>query len=176
MKSLKEYIIPIGGLREGVHEFEFQIDAEFFTHYEASPIKNGDIAVKFYFEKQVGLYLLIFEIDGKVPAECDRCLEEFELPIQSSNSIIAKFREDEADGTDVIYVSKAETELNIADFVYEFIILSIPLIKKHEDAGEECPEDILGYLKVEDKNEDKDSSEDNSSNPFLDALKDFDKD
>lgn len=169
MKKLKEYIIPISGLSEGVHQFDFQIDDSFFEHFEASPIKKADLRVDFYFDKQMSMYMLIFEVDGKVSVICDRCLEEFEMPIKSSNTLIAKFDASEADDAEVIYIPKTAIEIDIAEFIYEFIVLSVPLMRKHEDAGLECPEDVFGYL---DKKE-EDADETPSNNPFLDALKNF---
>lgn len=169
MKILKEYTIPISGLKEGVHQFDFQIDSTFFEHFEASPIKKGDLRVDFYFDKQSSMYVLIFEVNGKVSVECDRCLEEFEMPIKSSNTLIAKFDASEADDADIIHIPKTAIEIKVAEFIYEFIVLSVPLMKKHEDAGEECPEDVFEYL---DKEEDA-TDETPNNNPFLDALKDF---
>ena len=169
MKTLKEYTIPISGLKEGVHQFDFQIDNAFFEHFEASPIQKADLKVDFYFDKQSGMYVLIFEVDGKVSVECDRCLAEFEMPIKSSNTLIAKFDASEADDADIIHIPKSEVVINVAEFIYEFIVLSVPIMKKHEDAGEECPEDVFDYLN---KEEDTDA-EIPSNNPFLDALKNF---
>ena len=169
MKILQEYTIPISSLKEGVHQFDFQIGDTFFKHFEASPIEKASLRVDFYFDKQHGMYVLIFEVDGKVSVECDLCLEQFEIPVKSSNTLIAKFDASEADDAEVIHIPRTEIEINIAEFIYEFIVLSIPLMKKHEDAGEECPEDVFEYL---DKKEDV-ADETPNNNPFLDALKNF---
>jgi len=169
MKKLKEYTIPISGLKEGVHQFDFQIDSTFFEHFEASPIQKADLRVDFYFDKQSSMYVLIFEVNGKVSVECDRCLEEFEMPIKSSNTLIAKFDASEADEMDIIHISKTAIEIELAEFIYEFIVLSVPIMKKHEDAGEECPEDVFDYLDKEEEAAD----EAPNNNPFLDALKNF---
>lgn len=174
MKSLKEYTIQISSLKDGVHPFDFQIDSTFFEHFEASPITKGNVSVDFYFDKQPGMYVLIFEINGKVSVECDRCLEEFMLPIKSSNTLIAKFDESEADDADIIYISKSAIEINIAEFIYEFTVLTVPMMKTHEDADEECPKDFFEYL---DKEEDENAeAETPNNNPFTDALKNFKKD
>lgn len=167
MKELKQYIIPISGLKEGLHEFDFQIDSVFFACFEKSPIEEGKLNVKFYFDKQVGMYVLTFAIDGHVKVECDRCLEMFNLPIQTSQSLIAKFKEGDANDADIIHIDKDAPEVNIATFIYEFIVLSVPPVTKHEDADEECPEDVFDYLNKEEEDETP------SNNPFLDALKDF---
>ena len=169
MKKLKEYIIPISGLSEGVHQFDFQIEDAFFEHFEASPIKKANLRVDFYFEKQMSMYVLIFEVNGKVSVECDRCLEEFEMPIKSSNTLIAKFDASEADDAEVIYIPQTAIEIDVTEFIYEFIVLSVPLMRKHQDAGEECPEDVFSYL----DNEEEAVDETPKNNPFLDALKKF---
>lgn len=171
MKLLKEYTIAISGLKEGVHHFDFEVKDEFFALFEASPIKRGDVKVDFYFEKQSGMYVLIFAIDGKVGVECDRCLEEFMLPISSSDTLFGKFDPSEAeDDPDIIYIPKTDTEINIAEYIYEFIVLSVPLSKTHDDAGERCPEEIYKYLAQEPEPE---TDEPAKNNPFGDALKGF---
>lgn len=170
MKELKKYLIPISSLKQGLHTFDYQLDKRFFECFEASPVQEGSVTAKFYFDKQSGMYSLIFDLEGEVLVECDRCLEFFNMPIKSSNSLVAKFNASEADDMEIIHIPRTETEINIAAFLYEFVILSIPAVKKHDDAGLECPTDMFDYL---DDYEEEETSEPNN-NPFLDVLKDFD--
>lgn len=173
MKKLKEYTIQISGLKEGVHHFDFRIDDSFFELFEFSPIKKGNLKVDFYFDKQPGMYVLIFETEGKVAVECDRCLEEFMLPIKSSDSLIGKFKADDTDEADIIFIPKTAVEINIAEYIYEFIVLSVPLMKMHEDAGEECPNDVYQYLDDSEAESDETEKGQEKNNPFADALKNF---
>ena len=39
MNNLKEYLIPFVGLKEGKHQFDYQIDDSFFEHFEFDEYK-----------------------------------------------------------------------------------------------------------------------------------------
>ena len=171
MQELKEYNVQISGLKEGVHQFDFRLDAEFFAHFPASPIKEADLKADFYFDKQPGMYVLVFEINGTVVTECDRCLEPFSLPISSSNTLIGKFSADQADDADVIHIPKTTVYINVAEYLYEFAVLSVPMSKTHEDADEDCPEDVFGYL--DEPVDESKTTREKKNNPFSDALKNF---
>ncbi|NJN33387.1 MAG: hypothetical protein HC817_03165 [Saprospiraceae bacterium] len=45
MDNLKEFSIPIKGLKTGVHEFNFHIEKSFFEQFEGSAIQDGDFQV-----------------------------------------------------------------------------------------------------------------------------------
>ena len=40
MEALVQYTIPVKGLGQGIHQFEFQIDRHFFQHFEASHLPD----------------------------------------------------------------------------------------------------------------------------------------
>ena len=51
---------------------------------------------------------------------------------------------------DVYYISKGESHLNVADWIYEFINLSIPMQRKcveDEDGKSKCNPEVLEKLK-----------------------------
>ena len=64
--------------------------------------------------------LLDFTMEGHVIVECDRCLEDLELPIESYEELIVKFGEkEETESEEVIVVSTKEYELDVSQFIYE---------------------------------------------------------
>ncbi len=44
MKYLSKYEIAFKGLKEGVHQFEYELDDKFFDMFENSEVKNGSLA------------------------------------------------------------------------------------------------------------------------------------
>ncbi len=98
-------------------------------------------------------------------ATCDRCLEDFNLPVEDEQSLLVKFHETEWEDADVIYILQGTQSLNIARYIYEFINLAVPITKTHDDAGESCDPEMLKFIEQE-----KDESQDDSSS-IWDSLK-----
>ena len=64
MKNLKEFSLPIKGLKSGVHEFDFEIGNDFFKNFENSPIEEGNFNVHLTFDKHdafIEMYLITTE-------------------------------------------------------------------------------------------------------------------
>ena len=122
--------------------------------------------------------MLDFFIDGSVAVECDRCLDEFNLQVTTNQRIIVKFHGDEAkvdkDDPNIIFISPKDDYINVAQFIYEFINLSIPIKKTCEMdrmGNKKCNEEMLKYLKDQ---KDKDDSEDDQEiDPRWNKLKDI---
>ena len=174
MKSLNHFTLPIWGLKMGMHEFDFQVDSAFFQHFEHSEIAKGQFDVRLYFDKRPNMLVLTFDFEGHVEANCDRCLATIQLPVKGTEQLMVKFAEAEKEEADIWYITKAHSEINVAKAIYEFISLTVPMIKTYDCTDEKhapCDEEMLQFLQPDPGEED--SSDDNSFNPFKDALKDF---
>jgi len=171
MDALAQYSIPVSGMRNGMHEFDFTVDSGFFKHFEASPIQEGTADVRLYFEKRTDMYVMVFDFSGSIQTECDRCLDEMELPIEGNEQLLVKFDEEPGEEeAEVIYIPYGLQELNVARYIYEFICLAVPLIKTHDDSDEECNPEMLKRLNGD--SETNESAEERRSSVW-DALKDF---
>lgn len=171
MDALPQFSIPFSGLADGVHEFDFQVDKKFFAAFEASPIKDATFTNHLIFDKRADMMVLTFENKGATNVTCDRCLEEFDLPIDDAQSLIFKFSEDLiSNDPDVVHLPPGTKTLNVAEYIYEFIILAIPMIKTHDLADEDCDEEMLNYLDSIEEEEDK---KDEPENPIWGTLKNF---
>ena len=172
MDTLVQYTIPIKGLGPGVHEFDFHIDNDFFTHFENSPIQEGDLQLHLVFDKRADLFVLEFDFQGTVKADCDRCLAKIDLPIGNQQRLLVKFSlEEELEEAEVIYIHPEAQKLNVSKYIYEYICLAMPMIKVYDCDQEEnrpCNEEMLGYL-------DNEEEENTDSNPIWDELKKLNK-
>ncbi|MBK7432240.1 MAG: DUF177 domain-containing protein [Bacteroidetes bacterium] len=149
MSGAREYVINYGSLPFGEHEFEFHINDAFFQRFENSLVQKGDIDVLVVVDKKELMMLLDFTMEGHVIVECDRCLEDLELPIESYEELIVKFGEkEETESEEVIVVSTKEYELDVSQFIYEYISLQIPMRNVHdeEENGQTCDPEILKTL------------------------------
>lgn len=173
MDALVQYSIPVKGLHNGTHEYRFEIDHTFFACFENSPVEDGKVAVSLEFDKRPGLFVLEFDLAGTVKTDCDRCLAKIDLPIADQQRLLVKFSEvEEPEEADVVFVSPDIQQLNVAKFIYEFIVLALPIIKVFDCQDEEprvCNDEMLDYL--EGKNDEPSSEPTN--NPLWDELKGF---
>lgn len=144
----KDYVIPFVGLKTGKHEYQYFIDNRFFERKEGYSLLNkGAVKVDLILHKWDNMMTLDFAIDGNVEVTCDRCADIFNLPIQGNNSIIVKYGDETHEETDeIIVLSKDAYEIDISQYIYEFISLLVPLKKVHADANL-CNKEVIEILK-----------------------------
>ncbi|MFY9150728.1 MAG: DUF177 domain-containing protein [Prolixibacteraceae bacterium] len=173
MSILSFYNIAFKGLSQGKHIFDYEIDDKFLKAFEGGVIDEGRINVRLTLEKQSSLMVLWFEIKGNVRVQCDRCLEMYDQRIKSKERIFVKFGEKEfSDGDDVIWVSVNDYQLNVAQLIYEFVCLAVPIKKIHpkdENGNSGCdPEMIEKLNKYVIKEDEKNNSVWNDLKKLLD--------
>lgn len=172
-KALTPYVLPIKGLSTGTHTYSFQVDETFFRAFEASPVEYANVEVALVLDKKPRILVLDFDLAGTVQTECDRCLTTIQLPISGQHQLIVKYGEatNDSEDEDVVYISPDLSSWSVAQFVYEYILLALPLIKVYDcenDTPPPCDEQML------DKLEGAEDEQDNQpSNPFRDAFKDW---
>jgi uncharacterized protein len=120
------YTIQFGGLPVGIHEYEFEIKDAFFKTIENSYITKADIAVKAMLTKQNNVLHLDFDISGSFGSECDRCLKDFNFPISTKEKLIIKHGNPDESTDEISVIPEGMDEVNIAHYIYEYIVLSIP--------------------------------------------------
>ena len=154
VKNLKEFQIPYVGLKIGVHRFEYQIDGQFFKHFEESIISDCNVNVKVEFEKEETLFTLKFFIDGAVRVGCDVCLEAFDKEIFGDFQCLVKFSDELAKGNndddEIIYILRDAPFIDISQLIYEYIVLSLPMqIVGCKEPGTDprCNQEVIKRLK-----------------------------
>ncbi len=133
-----DYVIPIHGLKEGKHEYVFEANAQFFEYFENPDITGGDIRISLVIDKKVQFMQLLFHIRGTLRTTCDRCLEEFDFPVDIEEELFVRFGEEAGDISDeVIIIPREESRLDIGQYIYEFSALALPVKKVHpvDDEG-----------------------------------------
>ena len=162
MKNLKEFQIPYVGLRIGLHQFEYQIDGQFFKHFEEALISDCKVNVKVEFEKKETLFILNFFIDGTVGVACDTCLEPFDKEIFGDFQCLIKFSEELAKGNndddEIIYITRDAPFIDISHLIYEYIILCLPMQLlgcKEPGTDPRCNKEVIKRLKKTDEHKEK---------------------
>lgn len=120
------YIINTGGLSVGNHFFEFDVTSKFFKEQDFSEVSDANVQVKATLVKQNNVLQLEFQITGTVAVNCDRCLKEFDYPIEANEKLLVKQGNPEASNDEVLMIPDGETQLNITQNIYEYILTAIP--------------------------------------------------
>tara|TARA_R110002033_G_scaffold32024_6_gene69326 strand:- start:3769 stop:4308 length:540 start_codon:yes stop_codon:yes gene_type:complete len=148
MKALKSYTIPFVGLKIGEHHFDYQIDNTFFQHFEYDEFNSVDVKIDLKFEKKSTLLELYFSAKGVVNVNCDITNEPYDQAIDDAFKLVVKFgNEYNNDNEDILIVPHGDYEINVAQYIYELIILAVPIKRIHpgiEDGTLES--DILSKL------------------------------
>jgi uncharacterized protein len=125
-------MVRISGLSEGKHDFSFNLGQEFFALFEQTEIEQGEVYAGVVLEKSAGAMALHFHLSGKVQVLCDRCLDPFMIAISSDQQLIVKRGDVPGDiGDDVIVIGQEDHEIDIRQYLYEFIVLALPIKRIH---------------------------------------------
>jgi uncharacterized metal-binding protein YceD (DUF177 family) len=140
-----KYRIDLKGMQADAETYEFLLDNLFFVNIDGPEVQKGKLKVMLNVKKSPHAFELNFQIEGLVYVPCDRCLEDVELPVNTSDNLVVKFgREHGGEGDNIIIVPEKEGEINVAWLIYEFIALAIPM--KHVHAPGKCSKAVMGKL------------------------------
>lgn len=132
MNNLKEYLIPFAGLKVGKHQFDYQLDNTFFEHFDYDEFNDASIKVVVVLEKKSTMLELDFKHKGTVNVPCDVSGEEFDMPIKGKLKLLIKFGEEFNDeNEELLILPHGEFEVNVAQYIYESIVVSLPLRRIH---------------------------------------------
>ncbi|KAF2514679.1 YceD family protein [Flavobacterium foetidum] len=132
MSKTKEFLIPFVGLKLGKHHFEYQINNAFFDNFDYKEFQNSDIKVNLVLDKKSNMLELDFKHKGTVNVPCDLTGEDFDLPIKGKMKLIVRFGEEfNNDNEELLILPHGEFEVDVAQYIYEMIVLSVPLKRVH---------------------------------------------
>lgn len=162
MGKFSLYNIPLKGLAEGVHKFEYILDDQYFKLIgdADSDIKRGVVNVEVSVKRISSTFEFNFTLSGAVYVPCDRCLDDMTIDIDNKNRLVVKFGQEYSEESDeIVIIPENEGEINIAWFLYEFVTLSVPM--KHVHPPGKCNKMMSSKLsKHKAVSNDDDSDED----------------
>jgi uncharacterized metal-binding protein YceD (DUF177 family) len=149
MKDLKEFDISFIGLKDGIHQFDYIITREFFDFFNYDEFNNSNVIVSLSFLKKATIFELDFIFSGWVEVACDITNELFHQPIETSINLIVKFgNEFNNESEELLIIPYSEFKFNIAQYIYEAIVLGVPLKRIHPGVNEgTLKSDVLDKLK-----------------------------
>lgn len=174
MNSMKAFTIPFVGLKVGKHRFDYQIDNTFFLDFEYVEFNDADVKVDLELEKKSTLLELRFIIEGIVNVNCDLTNEPYNQPIKDTFDLVVKFGEEfNNDNEDILIIPHGEYQINVAQYIYELVVLSVPVKKIHPGVEDgTLKSDILKKLEeLSPKGDKKNQDIESETDPRWDTLK-----
>lgn len=177
MSRRRDFQIAFVGLKPGVHAFTYEIDDSFFDAFQTPEFRRCRSQVNLALDKQNGFMRLTFEIGGQLEVTCDRCNNNLPLELWDEFHITVKMVDEpeamneQEEDPDVYYISRTESHLDVAAWIYEFINLSLPMQKTcgyEEMDGPHCNPQAREWL-----NREAPPSSSDSENPIWKGLERF---
>ncbi|MBP5709924.1 MAG: DUF177 domain-containing protein [Bacteroidales bacterium] len=175
-KKLKrdEFLLRIGGLPNGTHYSSIICDKTFFDIAQMEELHDGYLDLQIKTEIQDKNVQVDFNFKGYVVAACDRCLDDVKVPMDFSESLVVKMVEnpaafDNQQDDNLWIINENDPTIDIFHFVYESILLALPMKIVHpddENGNSTCNPEILKKLNELTAKED-------DTDPRWDALKDL---
>jgi uncharacterized metal-binding protein YceD (DUF177 family) len=140
----KDLEIPFVGLKQGIHNFKFEIDRSFFDAFPYSIIEEGKITVELSLDKKDTLMIGDYTIKGFVVSNCATCDDLFEAPISGEMTIYYKFGQEQEEDENLVVLTSEVYKINPEQQIYELITVSLNANPRHKEG--ECNEDVLSLL------------------------------
>lgn len=145
MSKFEPYNIVLKDLKSDTTHFEFVLDDAYFKKIDSPEVQKGNVNAKVTVVKKAAVFELQFLLEGLVLIPCDRCLDDMEQPIQYKDKLQVKFGSRFAEENEIVIVPESDGSINVAWFLYEFIVLNIPM--KHVHAPGECNKTMVTKLR-----------------------------
>lgn len=161
------YVINLESLNVGTHNYSFNLDETFFTSLDYSDYEAGDFKVKLTLEKTSRHFEMRFAFDGTIKVVCDRCGDEFNLPMIFLSETILRYGDEAYEDDDLIVIEQNQKKIDLSHYLYESVVLNLPpkIIHPEHNGQSGCNQAML--KKIEALNKQKSDTID----PRWEALK-----
>lgn len=177
MGGMKDFIIPFIGLKDGSHEFGFEVNDTFFEAFPHSETQKGKIRVKAVMIKHSHMLTFDLTLNGEVELPCDRCGNTYRQDLQGEWQLVVKLNADSFnDEDDLISLPAGAHEFDLSQYLYEYITLLVPSRRvcgeiPNPERGD-CDPDVIEQLnKLSPAQEEEEEEKPSESDPRWDSLR-----
>ena len=141
-KVVREFSVNIVGLANEAHEFKYTLGKVFFDEFGKDLLEEGNFEAVVVLDKHETFIEGTFSLKGTARLVCDRSLEPFDYPLESTHKIVFKYGNEETEVTDeIVIIPHDKPSLNVGQYLYEFIGLALPMKRLHPKYQEQEEED-----------------------------------
>lgn len=145
MSKFELYNVVLKDLNIETRVYEYKLDDAYFKKIDSPEVQKGNVKAIVKAQKKNQYFELEFSLEGIVLVPCDRCLDDMEQAISYKEKLQVKFGNKFSEEDEIVIVPEADGAINVAWFLYEFIVLNIPM--KHVHAPGECNKTMVTKLK-----------------------------
>ena len=127
---LQPFVVNLNNLARGTSRLDWHADAELFKMFENSDILDADLSVDLTLVNRGVTVYVDCCIEGSVTVQCDRCLEDLRIGVETS------FEE--------TYTPEGSF-LDLSQDIYDYVCISLPLQRVHQNE-EQCNEQTTRFL------------------------------
>lgn len=175
MKKDAQFDLAIAKLALKTHPFAFELDRAFFERFEQNIIQDGNLHVDLALTKTERVLTLDFHIKGTVKLICDRSLDEFDYPIDVQEQLLVRYGDKVAELDDNVLQITPETQtLPIAEHLFDYIALAVPMKKLHprfQNEPDENPDADSTFIFSTRSQDDADDDDEENTDPRWNALR-----
>lgn len=158
----KDFDILFSGLALGTHDFTYELNDTFFELYDYSDYSDLKGTAKLEMLKSETVLDLVFTLEGSITAPCDVTNEPYTQALENNFALQVKFGEAYNDeNEELLILPHGEHTFNVAQYIYELVVLSIPVKLMGPNAGNG----------IEDFIEDEEEPKEKETDPRWDQLK-----
>lgn len=141
------YTIKFSGLKDGIHEFDFDLEEAFFQRFNDYDVYSGTGKAFIRLDKKVNLLSLNFNLSVELNSVCDRCGDDLTINIKGNDDLYVKFGDFDPTISDesLIFVPNDAYQIIVDDILFELIITKLPLKREHLNE-EDCNQDAINRL------------------------------
>ncbi len=172
MQFLSQYVINFNSLKEGLHEFDLEVDNNLFKHFGHEDFNSCTIKIKIGLVKKSNLLELNFISQGSININCHVSNESFNYKQNSTMDLVVKFgSKTNSDSEELLILPKGSYQIDVSQQLYEMIVLSLPIKIIHPGVEDGTLEsETVNRLKKYESNTHKNISK---TDPRWDKLKDL---
>jgi uncharacterized metal-binding protein YceD (DUF177 family) len=174
MGGMKAFSIPFSSLKDGSHDFTYQVTDSFFEAFPFSEIKKGNVKVDVTMVKSFHIMTLNIKMKGEVELVCDRCVSDYRQPVEGERILVVHLNADSfEDEDDLISLPESVHALDLSQYLYEYISLLAPsrrVCGGNPEGSNECDPETIKKLEELRAGSDTDDDKKNAD-PRWDSLK-----
>jgi uncharacterized metal-binding protein YceD (DUF177 family) len=143
----RETLLQFSGLALGEHRFEFVLDETFFSEFPLQDLEGlRPVTVRVLMRKANHMLELDFAFEGEMDTTCDLSNDPFVLELHNAFSVVVKFGEAFDDSEpEVLVLPHGSYEVDLKQYLYELVALSLPLQRVKPELREEVGDDEDGW-------------------------------
>lgn len=145
---MKDFVIKIASLSDGINNFDFKLNQDFFDSFQfEQEFESPDLKVFVTLDKKNNILDLNIKLEGEVGLLCDLSADLYQQKIKHEILLIVNFGQSFDDSDDeIITLPHGEDELDLSQYFYEMTLLSIPNKRYHPDLDEKRKKEILSFI------------------------------